>query len=356
MSDPASRGVLSQSRLDCVNAMRSSPGVVRAQADAALIKKPVLRISPADLDNLMSTLDGRFVALSECLVARGHRLELGAVAVPGIHYNLMGEGTMYIGDAPPLVLAPHALIVVPPNVPVRIEVAVADSENRTLEAVDGGVHTISTDAIRSFVAGEGAPDVVMICGFFTASYGHAADLFGTLTAPIVEQFDASDELDQKFKRALSELVVQEVGAGAMIAALLKQVLVTLLRRSLVSLNTWVERFSIISDPQIARAFAEMASNPGMAHTIQSLARCACLSRSAFMARFTAVMGRPPMIVLRELRMRQAAQQLRVNALSIGQVAGNVGYASRSSFVRAFRGVYGQDPSAYRDHVKQERVA
>lgn len=339
-----------------MNDMRSSPGAVRAQADAASIKQPVLRISPADLDNLMSTLDGRFVALSECLVTKGHRLEMGAAAVPGIHYNLKGEGTMYIGDAPPIVLAPHTLIVVPPNVPFRIEVAVADSENPTLKTVDGRVHTISKDGIRRFIAGEGAPDVIMICGFFTASYGQAADLFSTLTAPIVEQFDASDELDHKFKRALSELVVQEVGAGAMSAALLKQVLVTLLRRSLVSLNTWVERFSIISDPQIARAFAEMVSNPGSSHTIESLARCACLSRSAFMARFAAVMGRPPMIVLRELRMRQAAQQLKVNTLSIAQVARNVGYASRSSFVRAFRGVYGQDPSAYRDHVKQDRAA
>ncbi|HEY4370225.1 MAG TPA: AraC family transcriptional regulator [Steroidobacteraceae bacterium] len=304
----------------------------------------------------MSTLDGRFVALSECLVAKGHRLEMGAAAVPGIHYNLTGDGTMYVGDNPPIVLAPHTLIVVPPNVPFRIEVAVADSESPTLKTVDGRVHTISTEGIKRFIAGEGAPDLIMICGFFTASYGHAADLFCTLTTPIVEQFDASDELDQKFRRALSELVVQEVGAGAMSAALLKQVLVTLLRRSLVTLNTWVERFSIISDPQIARAFAEMASNPGAAHTIRSLAQCACLSRSAFMARFAAVMGRPPMIVLRELRMRQAAKHLKVNTLSIGQVARNVGYASRSSFVRAFRGVYGRDPSAYRDHVKQARVA
>jgi AraC family transcriptional activator of mtrCDE len=114
------------------------------------------------------------------------------------------------------------------------------------------------------------------------------------------------------------------------------------------MQSWVERFSILRDPQIAKAFSEMVANPGAPHTIQSLAQTACLSRSAFMARFVAAIGRPPMIILRELRMRQAAQQLKVNGLSIMQVAHSVGYRSRSSFVRAFRGTYGRDPSHFRE--------
>jgi AraC family transcriptional activator of mtrCDE len=54
-----------------------------------------------------------------------------------------------------------------------------------------------------------------------------------------------------------------------------------------------------------------------------------------------------MSTLRDLRMRQAAQQLSVGQLSVDQVARNVGYESRSSFVRAFRKVHGTDPSNYR---------
>jgi hypothetical protein len=49
--------------------------------------KPAIRISPSDLDNLMSSLDVKFVALSECLVSAGHRLQMGGVPAPGIHYN-----------------------------------------------------------------------------------------------------------------------------------------------------------------------------------------------------------------------------------------------------------------------------
>jgi transcriptional regulator GlxA family with amidase domain len=87
-------------------------------------------------------------------------------------------------------------------------------------------------------------------------------------------------------------------------------------KNAVAAKCWVERFSILSDAQIAKAFSEMVSNPGAPHTIQSVSQTACLSRSAFMARFVAAMGRPPIIILRELRMRQAAQQLSVNGHSI----------------------------------------
>ena len=60
---------------------------------------------------------------------------------------------------------------------------------------------------------------------------------------------------------------QDVGGGPMSAALLKLVLLALLRHCLVSTNAWMERFSILSDPPIARAFAEMASRPSVPHTV-----------------------------------------------------------------------------------------
>ena len=151
---------------------------------------------------------------------------------------------------------------------------------------------------------------------------------------------------------MAELLAQEVGMGAMITALLKQVLLTLLRRSLSSSDSWVERFSLFGDPQIARAFAGMTSRPGAPHSVQTLSQNAGLSRSVFMARFTAVFGRSPMVVLRQLRMRHAATLLKANRLTIDQVSHAAGYASRSSFFRAFKRVYGRDPSDYRTNADQ----
>jgi AraC family transcriptional activator of mtrCDE len=133
---------------------------------------------------------------------------------------------------------------------------------------------------------------------------------------------------------------------AMTTTLLKQVLVKLLRISLKSPNLWVERFSVLGDPQIARAFADMVAQPGRSHSVQALSEKAGLSRSVFMARFTTAFGRSPMAVLRQLRMRHAAVLLKSDHLSIEQISRLAGYASRSSFFKAFQKAYGSDPSNY----------
>jgi AraC family transcriptional activator of mtrCDE len=209
--------------------------------------------------------------------------------------------------------------------------------------VDGRLHTITHGGVRKFSAGGSKPEIILICGYFNARYGASVELFSTLTCPIVEQFGAGDQLDRTLKSALTELVAQEVGSGAMSAALLKQVIVALLRRSLRSKQLWLERFSMFGDARIARAFADMAAQPGAPHTVVSLAQSACMSRSAFMTRFKRLVGCPPMSVLRDLRMRQAARHLAVPGLSIDQIAHNAGYGSRTSFVRAFRKTYGTAP-------------
>jgi AraC-like DNA-binding protein len=312
-----------------------------------LIAEPMIRISPTDLDCLMSTLEVNVVALSECLVSRGYKLEMGGAKIPGLHYNLQGRGRIFIGNHPPIDLKPHTLIVVPPNSPFRIETTPLPGHNSSLKSVDGRLQTTTAGTIRRVVAGDSEPEILLICGFFSAVYGSSTDLFATLSGPIVEQFDESDRLESTLRIALGELVDQEIGSGTMSSALLKQVIVMILRRSLTSLNQWVERFAMLSDPQIARAFAEMALHPGANHTVVSLAQNACLSRSAFMARFTALVGQSPMAILRDLRMRQAARQLSAKHLSIDQIAHAAGYDSRSSFVRAFRRAFGCDPSEYR---------
>jgi transcriptional regulator GlxA family with amidase domain len=158
---------------------------------------------------------------------------------------------------------------------------------------------------------------------------------------------AVDQLDQKLKSALAELVAQEVGFGAMTMALMKQVLLALLRRSFSSTSLWVERFAMLDDPQTARALSDMVAHPDAPHTVATLSRPSALSRSAFMLRFTKALGASPMTVLRQMRMRQAKVLLAADSLSIDQIARAVGYANRTSFFRAFRNAHGIDPSDYR---------
>ncbi|GAB3427559.1 AraC family transcriptional regulator [Massilia solisilvae] len=318
--------------------------------------KSVSRISGPDLNRLIAVLDVQVVGLSECLVSPGYNLVLGGHEFPGIHYVLEGTGWMYVRNDPPVKVEPHTLVILPPNCPFRLEVINDGGQPGSTAAINGADNMKLVDSIRRFTAGNAGPQTVMICGFFKTLYGSSMDLFETLSAPIIENFCAGDQLDAKLKIAMAELMSQEIGSGAMTGALLKQVIVALVRKSLSSMKVWVERFSMLSDPQIAHAFADMVAQPGKAHTVHTLAETACLSRSAFMVRFNNAIGRSPMMVLRDLRMRLAATDLAAGSLSMDHVIRNSGYASRSSFARAFKEAYGVDPSSYRESTLASKGA
>ena len=307
--------------------------------------QPSTNLTPAALDTLMSGLEVEFVRLVECLISPGWRLSMaGASEVPSIHYCLAGTGRLLIGDDPPIPFTPHTLAVLPSGRAFKIEARTDDTPGSLLGTVESRSYQVPPGEVRRYVAGDPPPEIVMICGYFRATYGASVDLFATLPAPIVEMFTAADQLDHKLKSAMDELLRQEIGSGAMSTALLKQVLITLLRRSLVSADRWAQRFVAVSDPRIARAFTDMVARPGAPHTVQTLADTAGLSRSSFMSRFTAAFGDSPMTILRQLRMRRARSLLAADALTIDQVAAAVGYSSRSSFHRAYQKAYGKEPT------------
>jgi AraC-like DNA-binding protein len=308
------------------------------------LMQPKLPLSAAALDSLMSALEVDFVMLVECLVSRGWRLVLAANDAPGIHYCLKGTGRVIVDGEPPIPFTPHTLFVSPPGRSFRVEALAENDTGGIVGTVESGSYQFPPGALQRYVAGDREPEIVMICGYFRASYGGSVDLFAELAAPIVESFTAADQLDHKLKAALEELMAEEIGSGAMSMALLKQVLITLLRRSLSSADRWAERFIALSDPKIARAFSDMVARPGARHSVESLADTAGLSRSTFMSRFTAAFGDSPMTVLRQLRMRRARALLATPNFTTDRVASAVGYSSRSSFHRAFQKAYGKAPA------------
>lgn len=330
------------------NTAKSRAGSGQGERTDSMIAVSASKLSTADLDNLMRALEIDVVALTEILVPRGHRAEMGMIDAPAIHYNLKGSGRISINRGPNMQLMPHLLIIVPPNTPFSIEV---DGGGGATRLINRDCWKRDEEGLLRVAVPNEKPEVVEICGFFNASFGQSVGLFRDLREPVVEQFEPSDKIDGKLREAMNELLSQEVGMGAMTASLLKQVIIALARRSLKSSRSWTDRFSILADRQITRAFADMVARPGAAHTVQSLAYSASLSRSAFMARFSEIFGRSPMAILRDLRMRQAALDLTTTTTPVDVVAHNAGYESRSSFVRAFRKAYNVDPSEYRQSVK-----
>jgi AraC family transcriptional activator of mtrCDE len=307
------------------------------------------KLSSADLNNLIRSLEIDVVALTEMLIPSDHRVEMGTIDAPAIHYTLSGKGRISIGNGPSMSLEPHLLIIKPPNTPFAIEV---DGAGGPKKLISRDCWKRQDGVLRVEMPAE-QPEVIQICGFFNASFGQSIGLFRELREPVVEKFEPADKIDLKLREAVEELRAQEIGTGAMTASLLKQVIVALVRRSMKSSRSWTDRFSILADRQVTRAFADMVARPGAAHTVQSLAHSAGLSRSAFMARFSEIFGRSPMTIMRDLRMRQAALDLTTTSATVDVVAYNAGYESRSSFVRAFRKAYNVDPSEYRQRAKND---
>jgi AraC family transcriptional activator of mtrCDE len=300
----------------------------------------------------MGTMDVASARLSECLFAAGACLHIDRGKLPTIHYGLTGSGIITIEGEAAIELVPRMLVVAPAN--KSIDIVAAGSSFGRSPSRTGSIKKspFVPGSVHRYEIGEGEASFSLLSGCFHAVYGPGLDLFASLASPVVESFDAYDQLDRLMSYAMVELATREIGGGPMASALFKVVLLTLLRRSLTSANAWVEHFSLLNDPPIARAFAEMASFPAADFSVQTLCASVGLSRSAFMARFTATFGESPMSVLRRLRMRHAAGLLAANALSVEQVARQAGYQSRSSFTHAFRKLYGTDPSNYRAQAKR----
>ena len=101
------------------------------------------------------------------------------------------------------------------------------------------------------------------------------------------------------------------------------------------------------DPQIGRAIVAIHRAPAQDWTVESLAREAGMSRSAFAARFTELIGQPAMRYLVWWRMQLARERLLRTSQSLAVIASDLGYRSEPSFCRAFKRVFGHPPGQVR---------
>jgi AraC-like DNA-binding protein len=104
----------------------------------------------------------------------------------------------------------------------------------------------------------------------------------------------------------------------------------------------------LQDPQLGRAIAAIHRDPAHPWTVASLATLACVSRSAFAARFTQRVGMPAMQYVAQWRMHLALGWMQArNGESLAQLANRAGYQSEAAFSRAFKRFNGVSPGAAR---------
>jgi AraC-like DNA-binding protein len=107
----------------------------------------------------------------------------------------------------------------------------------------------------------------------------------------------------------------------------------------------------LRDPAIAAALQAVHAEPAAAWDLATLAAVAGLSRSAFAARFSTVVGQTPMRYVYAYRMRRAVGLLTAGGgAPVASVASAIGYGSEAAFAAAFVRYAGRPPGAFRRSV------
>ena len=101
----------------------------------------------------------------------------------------------------------------------------------------------------------------------------------------------------------------------------------------------------LSDPRLARALVAMHDSPGESWSLQRMAECAGMSRTAFANMFREVVGQTPADYLSDWRMALAQSRMR-EGQPIKILADELGYANPSALSRAFASKVGLSPRAW----------
>jgi AraC-like DNA-binding protein len=296
-------------------------------------------VASVKLDRLFDNLAVQIEPFAMCEVADGSRLEIGALGWVTVHFTLAGTGWIRVGRDRPLRLAPYTLVLVR-----RGHLLTGELNGRSSRA---GLITKVAGVKRLVGEPEGPPDFVIACGRFQATYGRGLGLFDLMPDPVAVDLSDSEEVQALFQRMLVESGSGAPGSRGMIAGLMQQCLVLLFRRFAEDDDLRLACLDALDDSRMLPVLEAILDRPDGAHSLESLARLAAMSRSTFIRRFGECFGRTPMAFLRDVRLRRGAELLKTTPLSVGEIARRVGFSSRSHFSEVFRVAFGQSPIDFR---------
>ena len=192
--------------------------------------------------------------------------------------------------------------------------------------------------------------LVALCSRINVGLRGSSGLIDLIREPLVTQTDANDKMNAPLERLVAELSAPQFGGRAMVRTLVLECMIELLRRRLADGDPALRWMSGLSDETLWDVLQIMLDRPGDAHSVESLANSAGMSRSTFTEHFSRSYGAGPMELLRELRMTKAAALLAESALPVKRIAAMVGFQSRSAFNRAFTLSQGKTPRQMRKEM------
>ena len=191
--------------------------------------------------------------------------------------------------------------------------------------------------------GGDGPVTRMVCGAVRFGHPAAGDLVDRLPGLIrVEPSPVGDRVQDTLRLIAAEVEEGGPGAAAVITRLADVLVIQAVRgwleRDAAARTGWL---GALADDRIGRALAAVHREPDRDWTVASLAATATMSRSAFAARFTELVGEPAMAYVTRWRMHAAVDVLSGGDVTVAEAARRFGYRSEAAFARAFVRVVGE---------------
>ncbi|QXQ12791.1 AraC family transcriptional regulator [Skermania piniformis] len=262
------------------------------------------------------------------------------------HVVTHGHCRLEVADSPPVLLRAGDLALVPHG---RGHLLRSEAGAAIIGRVDELPQLMVSEHYSLLRCGGGGAATTLICGvvgFDEPAVGRVLDVLPPVIH--VEPGDAQARIQDAVRLMTAELRELRPG-GEAVTTRLADILVIEAIRSWLELDPAAHSgwLGALEDPQIGRAIGAVHRNPGGPWTVESLAREAAMSRSAFAARFTELVGESAMRYVTRYRMELAQARLARGDTTVAEVARNLGYLSEASFSRAFTRATGSTPGALR---------
>jgi AraC-like DNA-binding protein len=191
----------------------------------------------------------------------------------------------------------------------------------------------------------------MVCGAVRFAHPAAQHLVQLLPSTIIIDAWSSPQMEwiQSTLRLMAAEAKELRPGGETVITRLADILVIQAIRSWMAGDSAAQTgwLGALQDKQIGRAILQIHRNPVRAWTVASLAAEVGMSRSAFAARFTQLVGEPVMHYVAGWRMRVALTWLKEDDAPLGDIALRLGYQSEAAFNRAFKRFMGIPPGSVR---------
>ena len=295
-------------------------------------------------------LEGRFTA-PWSVISRISPEECRAfMAMPGqvlgYHVVIAGRLLIAIEGQPAIEVRAGEIVLLPRNDVHTLASApgiASVSAHALIQPSDDG-------GLMRVVHGGGGEPTRLVCGFLGSELAYNP-LIATLPKILkldIREGASRDWIEASVRFAADDLVRGGLASSGVMSRLSELLLVEAVRNYASSLSQdetgWLKG---VTDPHIGRTLALIHGDIAKPWSADELAKAVALSRSAFMERFTTLIGMPPIRYLKTWRLLTARLQLRETQVTIGQLAHAVGYESEEAFSRAFKREFGLPPARWR---------